>query len=97
MSAWFRITDYRRELGSVGLDVWKLEVLRETPRGVWLNDWSPKGRFVLRGARKRWACPTLKEAAESFKARKRRQIMLLENQLTRAKRALSLAEEEYPE
>jgi len=33
-------------------------VIRHTPCGVRLDDGTENGRFVLRGARKRFACPT---------------------------------------
>lgn len=54
-------------------------VVRETPKGVWLIEaiamagWCATPRFVLRDARKRFACPTLQEARESWQARKARQ------------------------
>ena len=55
-----------------------------TPKGVWLRQtfnatgWvSDKKRFVLRDARKRYACPTKKEALESLIARKTKQIKIL--------------------
>lgn len=54
----------------------KFEVLKETPKGVWIKDWDRK-RFVLRGARKRYACPTREEAYQSFYARKARQVRIL--------------------
>jgi len=66
-------------------------VLSETPKGVWLDIAGVTRRFVLMGARKRWACPTEPEARESFIARKQRQIRILEAQLDRARTSLALA------
>ena len=71
----------REEYGSTPprLEAMWLEVTKTTPKGVWLGN-----RFVLRDVRKRFACPTLHEALESFVARKDRQISILSNQLSKA-------------
>lgn len=74
-------------------------VIKTTPKGVWLGDeWlghvtGPK-RFVLRDARKRFACPTKKEALESFLARKKRQRSILSAQISDVADAIALAETE---
>lgn len=68
----------------------KIPVLHYTPKGVWL-DW--KGRsFVLTDARKRWACPTEKEAMVSFLARKKRQLGIIKAQLDNVNDAIKIAE-----
>lgn len=64
------------------------EVLRTTPKGVWLCDW--RKRFVLRGSHKRFACPTIEEAKESFIARKQKQIVIHQAVVRRAKKALAI-------
>lgn len=71
----------REEYGSTRprLEAQWFEVVKTTPKGVWIA-----GRFCLRDARKRFACPTLHEAIESFVARKDRQIRILSNQLSAA-------------
>jgi hypothetical protein len=51
-------------------------------------------KIVLRGTRKRFAYPTEAEALESYKARKRRQILLLEQSLVYARERLIKACEE---
>lgn len=54
----------------------KLIVIKETRKGVKLigiNHGRDNPRFVLRDAKKRWACPTIEEAVVSFVARKERQ------------------------
>lgn len=83
---WYRYDEYETTSGMRVLQH-KYRVLKHTPCGVQLNTWGgPK--FVLRDARKRWACPTDEEARESYMARKRRQISILESQLKRAKTGL---------
>ncbi len=63
-------------------------VVKTTPKGVWLNTYPP--RFVLRSSFKRFACPTLVEAKESFIARKNKQIVIHKHAVYRAKKALAL-------
>ena len=69
-------------------------VLKETAKGHWieLSQFPTKKRFVLRNARKHFACETEEAALESFIARKHRQIVHLSAQLHYSKKALSLAE-----
>lgn len=55
-------------------------ILKHTPQGVWLANDEGK-RFVLRDARKRWACPTKGEAFESLVARTKRRKKILKSQL----------------
>lgn len=78
---------------SLRLERHEYAVIRHTPKGVWVDDYSQRGRFVLTGATKRWACPTDEEARASFVARKRRQIKILENNLSRARESLALADD----
>lgn len=72
--------------GRLAVRLRKYEVIRATPKGVWLDI----GRFVRLDARKRFACPTVAEAAESFRARKERQRAIYEARANRAERALEL-------
>ena len=65
-------------------------IIRETPKGVWINDYG-KDRFVLLTAKKKFACRTKEEALESFIARKNRQIGILSAQLEKAKLAKRFA------
>lgn len=101
---WYR---FENHLESAGVDEWdnplgppqvrvnirKFVVEKETPKGVWLQAAFFR-RFVLRGARKRYACPTLEEALESFKARKQAQLRILNTQIGRVELALYHAEQE---
>lgn len=71
-------------------------VTRHTPSGVWLSNASSRyayrpERFVLRDAKKRFACPTKKEALESFIARKKRQAGIHRARMQRAELALNAA------
>lgn len=97
---WYRVTDgcytttdeFDNPVGGrVYVSTHEYPVTRRTPRGVWL-DCHGLPRFVLAGARKRFACPTREEALESFRARKRRQARLLRDQLRRVEQALLMAE-----
>jgi len=70
------------------------DVLKETPKGYWINLWSfeYEKKWVSKEAKKRFAYPTREEAMTNFKARKGRQIQILESQLKKAKEALNIAE-----
>lgn len=66
-------------------------VIRETPRGWWL-DLGHRRRFVLRGAHRRFACTTDAAARASFFARKDKQIEILRAQIRCAQRAIRALE-----
>jgi hypothetical protein len=68
----------------------RYRVRKLTPCGARLEN----GRFVLRSAKKRWATPTVKEAEESFVARKNRQINILSNRLKHAREALKIIQKQ---
>lgn len=92
--------DPELHLESGRLDILHFPVMKETPCGVWIkipwiDSMNGKGKkFILTNARKKYACPTIEDARESFMARKQRQIMILKGQLERARLALSLMKEE---
>lgn len=78
-------------------------VVKTTLKGVWLQHallhssglaltFGCKPRFVLRDARKRYACPTKAEALASFLARKQRQAQILSTQLRDVKAAIAKAQ-----
>lgn len=113
MAVWYRATEtttgtgYVDEWGdwhrtgdsSVTILIEELEVLKVTPKGVWLkvDSYDIHGmvyrdrRFVLKECRKRYACPTIKEALDSFVARKERQAGIYEARARTARRAIKLA------
>ncbi|TPL42664.1 MULTISPECIES: hypothetical protein [unclassified Mesorhizobium] len=86
---WYRYEDSSSSTPSIHLR--RFRVLRETPKGVWLDDWS-RERFVLKDANKRWAYPTIELARESFLIRKRRQVQHLKIYLEHAVAVLTAAE-----
>lgn len=74
----------------------KYEVVKYTPKGKWiihefdkeLDEEHKRYRFVLNNSRKRFAWETKEAALESFIARKKKQIKILESQLGFAEDAL---------
>ena len=72
--------------GRVYVSVHEYRVVKVTPHGVRLDN----GRFVLRDARKRFACPTIEEAVESFMARKSRQMGILHRQIEQIEEAIAM-------
>lgn len=82
-----------RGVGRIEVRLSEFLVLKVTLHGVWLDyiTGTAKGRFVLRTANKRFACPTKEEALVSYIARKNRQIAILTAQLRRANRGRAIA------
>lgn len=70
-------------------------LVKETPCGWWIrHSWDYREEYkkwIKKKAYRKFACETKEEALESFKARKNRQIWILERQLQDAKRALRFA------
>jgi hypothetical protein len=77
---------------SVYVSLRKFGVVRHTKCGAWINVYGER-KFVLISARKRYACPTIKEAKESFTARKKRQIRILSTKIGYIEDALYKLEE----
>ncbi|ESY35809.1 hypothetical protein NKK48_01790 [Mesorhizobium sp. C386A] len=88
-TGWYRYEDSSAYHSSIHLR--RYRVLRETPKGVWLDDYGLE-RFVLKDAVKRWAYPTIELAQASFLIRKRKQVAHLENYLAHAKAVRDAAE-----
>jgi hypothetical protein len=96
--------DYERDCSSgsrVEVRLLEFVVLKTTPKGVWLDMGSARWdaadkKFVLRDARKRYACPTKEEARASFIARKKAQIRIHEARVAGAKEALEAIGHEEP-
>lgn len=72
--------------GRLTIQVQCLPVAKHTPKGVRLCN----GKFILREGRKRWACPTVQEALESFIARKQRQKNIHLATVRRAESAIAM-------
>jgi len=64
---------------------------RETPKGYWIEN---ETKWVSSNGKRRWAYPTIEEAWESFVARKTRQVMILQRQLSYAEDLLSMTKRE---
>ena len=88
------------EGGEMRINLIRYRLVRKTPKGAWIHricsygGASGKDRFVLDGPGKRHAHVSIEEAKDSFIARKRRQIALLETNLTFAKAAMKFATSE---
>lgn len=90
--AWYRYEDHPGyDWASPEIRMRRLRVIRHTPKGVWLDDWSVP-RFVLNDARKRYAYPTKELARESFLKRKRKQLGYLSTQHDHVAAVLKTAE-----
>lgn len=68
----------------------EVPVTKTTPKGHWV-DFHGTRKFILSTARKKWAYPTRHEAIESFIAKKKRQIGILDAQSREAKSLLDMA------
>lgn len=79
----FRYTADSWSLSHGELSCEVFQILKKTPKGVWIEDWRRVGgkRFVLLSAHKQFACETKEKALESFLARKKRQGAILRGQL----------------
>jgi len=75
----------------INIDLYKYKVMRHTKKGVWIEFGFSKDRFVLKDARKRFACPTVEEAEQSFIARKERQLSILRIQMSKVNYVLAEA------
>jgi hypothetical protein len=90
------LDEYERVgIGEIKVHLQEYRVVKETPKGVWLQQQSSFSkfgdsdrRFVLKDARKRFACPTKEQAMESFEARKKAQIRIYTARIKRAEKAL---------
>lgn len=76
----------------------KYYVVKKTPKGAWVTRWPNESfqgsrHFILTSARKRFACPTKREAIASFYARKAKQKRILHSKLRRIHTAINLIDE----
>lgn len=101
MEIWYRYEDVQYSTvdefdqscgGQLVVELRTYRVLSHTPKGVWIKLYCGDKRFVLKDARKKFACPTLELAKESFIARKKRQAQIHTARANQAKRAIWLAE-----
>lgn len=76
-------------LGKIELHLEMYPVLKWTRCGAWINLHGTR-RFVNLQARKKFACASQSAAHESYVARKRRQIRILQAQIRKAETGLKL-------
>jgi hypothetical protein len=69
-------------------------VLKETPKGVWIDAYGRK--FIRTNALKHWACWSKEAALHSFIARKEKQLRILTAQQDMVKDALAIAYKRLP-
>ena len=72
---------YRFEAWYIHFEVKHCKVLRETPKGVWVEEPNGKKHIVYHDALKKYAYPTLEEAYNNFMKRRRKRHKLLQRQL----------------
>lgn len=66
------------------------KILKETKCGHWVSIFPDEKKFILKSSRKRYALPTIQEAATSFIARKSRQHSIYAHRADVAKKALEI-------
>jgi hypothetical protein len=66
------------------------EILRKTPKGCWIKTGYQTEKFILDGARRRWAYPTRELARNSYRIRKERQIRHCNDMIIAANEGLSI-------
>lgn len=70
----------------------KYRIIRKTSKGVWIDDYTPKGKFVNLFAKKQFANRSKAEALNAFIARRHTEIRILNSRLEDARTFLRLAE-----
>lgn len=89
----FRYNDcnyYEEYTDADHLQLEKYKVIRETPKGYWINN-GIKEKFVLKGEGKRFAYVNIELALKSYIKRKSRQISINKHSIRRAKHSLTIA------
>ena len=83
----------RPTYSSVELQELKYEVLKRTPKGIWIDQYPWNRRFVLLDTtNKKFACLTKEEALQEFLERKRRHLHFLTQKVAMVQCAVSIAE-----
>lgn len=103
MPDWYRIEDRRYSVADEWGDhsytrtevvLLKFNVASYTPKGVWLRQFFAK-RWVRYDAHRRFACPTVALALESYLARKRKQAAIYQARADNARRNAELALQQF--
>lgn len=93
--------------GRADVEVRKFRVIKITPKGVRVAEafldgtfrpiTTAESRVILDSSYKRFACPTMALALESYQARKKRQIGIYQARASAAKECLRIALKKYGE
>ena len=78
---------------SVSLFLSKYSVIKKTPKGVRIDNYTEKGRFVNLSSKKKFACVTEKEALEQFLYRKKKQLGHLSAKIRQVEASIELAQQ----
>lgn len=92
---YYRYYDVGWDEYSFQIHLERFRVVKKTPRGAWIEEthgYPVKKRFVLDGARRRYAYPTKALALNSYRIRKRWQIGYCKNKIDRANAILGITE-----
>jgi len=78
-------------LSKLKLNLWEYEIITETPKGYWVQEWGVK-HWVSKTGKKRYAYPTPEEALVNFIARTKHCIKILNARRKTAEDHLFVAE-----
>lgn len=85
----------RYEGSRTDVHLFYFKILKRTPKGVWIEEFAPKPRFVNQTKKKQWAWSSKEDARASFLFRKRRQKAILEEQLERLNELIASVEKQW--
>jgi hypothetical protein len=89
----YRIWSSVQSFNGPHLAAQEYDIIKTTPCGVWIRV-GPDKKFVLSDSHKRFAYPTLEEAKESFIARKRKYLQILEGKTYEARQDIEVAQQQ---
>jgi hypothetical protein len=72
----------------------KFEIVKRTPKGVWIKLPMSNQKFILLNAHRRFACPTKMEAIQSCRARKNKYNRILQGKIDYNNRVLIACDQE---
>jgi hypothetical protein len=79
---------------TIRVELRECKVVRETPKGVWVEKFDGHETFVRHSATKKYAYSTLEEARKGFIARKNAQLRILNAGVRRCQHALLVMKHE---
>ena len=69
----------------------EFDIISETPKGIWLGIFGDKHRWMSNTSKSKYAHPSKTEALDAFIHRKKKQIKILEWNLSEARLGLEMA------